>query len=160
MGATTMWERWDSIQPSGEFGPVDMNSFNHYAYGAVGDWMFGSLGGIQALEPGYKATRIAPLIGYGGLTSARATQRTAFGRLVSEWSKTAEGMTLKVEIPANTTARVVLPSSKGSTVLEGSGPAATATGVRFLQYENDASVYAVGSGVYVFRWKSPRLPNG
>jgi hypothetical protein len=160
MGATTMWERWNSIQPSGEFGPVDMNSFNHYAYGAVGDWMFGKLGGIQALEPGYKATRIAPLIGYGGLTSARATQRTAFGRLVCEWSKTAEGTTLKVEIPANTTARVVLPSSKGSTVLEGSGSAATATGVRFLQYENDASVYAVESGVYLFSWKPPLLSNG
>ena len=160
MGATTMWERWNSIQPSGEFGPVDMNSFNHYAYGAVGDWMFGNLGGIQALEPGYRATRIAPLIGYGGLTSARATQRTAFGRLVSEWSKTAEGTTLKVEIPANTTARVVLPSSKGATVLEGSGSAATATGVRFLQYENDASVYAVESGVYVFSWKPPLVSNG
>jgi alpha-L-rhamnosidase len=160
MGATTMWERWNSIQPSGEFGPVDMNSFNHYAYGAVGDWMFGNLGGIQALEPAYKAARIAPLIGYGGLTSASATQQTAFGKLATEWSTTAESMVLKVEIPANTTARVVLPSSKGSTALEGSDPAATATGVQFLQYENNASVYSVGSGVYVFSWKPPLLSNG
>lgn len=160
MGATTMWERWNSIQPSGQFGPVDMNSFNHYAYGAVGDWMFGNLGGIQALEPAYKSARIAPLIGYGGLTSARATQQTAFGQFVTEWNTTAEAMVLKVEIPANTTARVLLPSSKGSPVYEGTDPAATATGVQFLQYENNASVYAVESGVYVFSWKPVLLSNG
>ncbi|HEY8962770.1 MAG TPA: family 78 glycoside hydrolase catalytic domain [Luteolibacter sp.] len=155
MGATTMWERWNSIQPSGEFGPVDMNSFNHYAYGAVGDWMFGNLGGIQALAPGYQSARIAPLIGYGGLTFARATQRTAFGQIVTEWNA-AETMVLKVEIPANATAKVVLPRSKDSTVLEGTVPAVTATGVRFLQYENNASVYSVESGSYVFRWKPCR----
>jgi alpha-L-rhamnosidase len=160
MGATTMWERWNSIQPNGQFGPVDMNSFNHYAYGAVGDWMFGNLGGIQALEPGYKTARIAPLIGHGGLTSARGEQQTAFGKFVTEWNTTTETMVLKVEIPANTSARVVLPSSKGSTVFEGAGPAASATGVQFLQYENNASVYSVGSGVYVFSWKPVLLSNG
>lgn len=160
MGATTMWERWNSIQPSGEFGPVDMNSFNHYAYGAVGDWMFGNLGGIQALEPGYKTVRIAPLLGYGGLTSTRATQQTGVGRFVTEWNTTAETMVLKMEIPANTTARVVLPSSKGSMVYEGADPAATATGVQFLQYENNASVYSVESGVYVFSWRPVLLSNG
>lgn len=160
MGATTMWERWNSIQPSGEFGPVDMNSFNHYAYGAVGDWMFGNVGGIQAVDPGYKTTRIAPLIGYGGLTSAHATQQTAFGRVMSEWNATSESMVLKVEIPANTTARVVLPSSKGSPVYEGGDPVSTATSVQFLQYENDASVYSVESGVYVFSWKPILLSNG
>ena len=71
MGATTMWERWNTIRADGEFGPVDMNSFNHYAYGAVADWMFQHLGGLQIVEPGYKKSRIAPLTGFNDLHEAR-----------------------------------------------------------------------------------------
>jgi len=152
MGATTMWERWNSIQPNGEFGPVDMNSFNHYAYGAVGDWMYGNLGGIHAVEPGYKTSRIAPLIGYGGLTFARCLQETAYGRLATEWNVTPEGLVLSVEIPANTTAVVHLPMSDGVSVMEGSVPVANAEGVEFLRVENGTTVYAVGAGEYLFHW--------
>jgi len=152
MGATTMWERWNSIQPDGEFGPVDMNSFNHYAYGAVGDWMFGHLGGLQALEPGYRASRIAPLIGHGGLTRVRCAQETAYGRLASEWSIRHGGAALRVEVPVNTTAIVRLPGCDGVGVNEGDRPAADAPGVRFLRVDDGAAVYSVGSGVYEFSW--------
>lgn len=152
MGATTMWERWNSIQPNGTFGPVDMNSFNHYAYGAVGDWMFGKLGGIQMVEPGYKKSRVAPLIGFGGLSSAQCTQQTAFGRLSSQWQVSGTGNTLNVEVPANTTTIVHVPHGVGTTVYEGSVPAETAPGVQFLSIEGNIKIYSVGSGSYAFHW--------
>jgi alpha-L-rhamnosidase len=155
MGATTMWERWNSIQPNGDFGPVDMNSFNHYAYGAVGDWMFGKIGGLQAEESGYKKSRIAPLIGYGGLTQAHCTQDTAFGRLDSEWSVSGGNAILQVQIPVNTTATVHVPASNAAAVMEGSLPAGTAPGVQFLRMENGDAVYEVGSGSYVFTSAPP-----
>ena len=145
-----MWERWNSIQPDLTFGPVDMNSFNHYAYGAVGDWMFGNLGGIQAVEPGYKTSRIAPLVGYGGLTHASCSQETAFGRLATDWSVSGGTCVLTVEIPVNTTASVVVPAKTGTTVFEGAVPAETAPGVQYLGMTNAAAVSLVGSGHYGF----------
>jgi len=150
IGATTMWERWNSIQPTLEFGPVDMNSFNHYAYGAVGDWMFQKLGGIQALSPGYRRARIAPLVGHGGLTEARCEQLTPHGRLATEWSLVDGVATLRVEIPANTTAIVHVPSQSGTPVTEGGVAAESAPGVVHLGRENGAALYEVGAGRYVF----------
>lgn len=150
IGATTMWERWNSIGPDLNFGPVDMNSFNHYAYGAVGDWMFGNLGGIQALAPGYKQSRIAPLVDYGGLTNASCSQQTPFGRLATAWSVSNGTCVLTVEIPVNTTATVFVPRKSGTTVSEGAVPADSAPGVSYLGMTNGAAMYAVGSGAYVF----------
>jgi alpha-L-rhamnosidase len=155
MGATTMWERWNSIQPDGSFGPVDMNSFNHYAYGAVGDWMFGQLGGIQMVEPGYKTSRVAPLIGFGGLSSARCTQQTAFGRLASQWQVSETSNTLNVDVPVNTTTIVHVPQGVGTTVYEGTSPAETAPGVEFLGTDGDTKIYSIGSGSYAFHWIPP-----
>jgi len=150
IGATTMWERWNSIGPDLTFGPVDMNSFNHYAYGAVGEWMFGNLGGIQALQPGYKTSRIAPLVGYGGLTNASCFQQTPFGRLATAWNISSGTSVLTVEIPVNTTATVQVPAKSGTTVYEGAVAAETAPGVQYLGTTNGAAVFAVGSGTYVF----------
>lgn len=150
IGATTMWERWNSIQPDLTFGPVDMNSFNHYAYGAVGDWMFGNLGGIQIVEPGYKTSRIAPLVGYGGLTNASCFQQTPFGRLATAWSAANGICVLTVEVPVNTTATVYVPAKNDTTVYEGAVPAETAPGVQFLGMTNGTAVYEVGSGTYEF----------
>ncbi|MEO7099391.1 MAG: family 78 glycoside hydrolase catalytic domain [Luteolibacter sp.] len=154
MGATTMWERWNSIRADGEFGPVDMNSFNHYAYGAVGDWMFGKLGGIQALEPGYKKVRIAPLIGQGGLSLSNCSQETPYGRLASEWKVAGSQFFLKVEIPVNTTAIVSLPQSAGTAITENGTPAASAAGVKRIDEKDGATNYEVGSGTYVFGWRA------
>lgn len=152
IGATTMWERWNSIRANGEFGPVDMNSFNHYAYGAVGEWMFANLGGIQALEPGYKRSRIAPLIGAGGLTFSRCSQETAYGRIATEWNVSDSGWFLQVEIPVNTTAEVALPASAESVVHEGGALADDVPGLQLLRTEHGARVYVAGSGTYVFKW--------
>ncbi|MDF9811724.1 alpha-L-rhamnosidase [Streptomyces sp. SPB162] len=148
-GATTTWERWNSIMPDGSFGPVDMNSFNHYAYGAVGDWMFQNIGGLSAIESGYKRSRIAPVPG-GGLTEGSGRLKTVYGLLSSQWSTHNGTFDLKVTVPVNTVAEVHVPATSRWTVTESGRPADKAKGVRFLRMENGAAVFEVGSGTYSF----------
>jgi alpha-L-rhamnosidase len=150
MGATTMWERWNSIRADGNFGPVDMNSFNHYAYGAVGDWMFQHLGGLQALEPGYKKARIEPLVGPGGLKNARCSQKTPYGLLASEWKLADDKLTLAVTIPVNTSAEVVIPAESAEAVCEDSRSATAARGVKWAAFKDGKVILLVGSGRYEF----------
>ncbi|MHA5052185.1 family 78 glycoside hydrolase catalytic domain [Streptomyces sp. SD15] len=148
-GATTMWERWNSIMPDGSFGPVDMNSFNHYAYGAVGDWMFQNIGGLSAIDPGYKRSRIAPVPG-GDLTKGSGSLKTVYGCLSSKWSTHNGAFDLKVTVPVNTVAEVHVPTKNRWAVTEGGRPADAAKGVRFLRMEDGTAVFEVGSGSYSF----------
>lgn len=109
MGATTIWERWDSMLPDGTINPGQMTSFNHYALGAVVDWMHRTVGGIAPLEPGYAKVLVAPQPG-GGLTWARSSLRTRHGLVSVSWStEGADGFSLEVELPDGVTARVRLP---------------------------------------------------
>ena len=119
-GATTIWERWDGIKPNGTFQDAEMNSFNHYAYGAIGAWMYSVVAGIGIDEarPGYKHILIEPRPG-GGLTFARASVESLYGRVSSGWEIADGKMTLKIEIPPDTTATVKMPSGKTEEV--GSG---------------------------------------
>lgn len=112
MGATTIWERWDGIKPDGSFQTPDMNSYNHYAYGAIGDWMYRTIAGINsvAADPGYKTIVIAPKPG-GKLTKASAELETMYGTVKSAWVLENNILKLEVTIPANTKAKIVLPSS-------------------------------------------------
>ncbi|MEV4656867.1 family 78 glycoside hydrolase catalytic domain [Micromonospora sp. NPDC049301] len=151
-GATTIWERWNSIMPDGSFGDVSMNSFNHYAYGAVGDWMYRTVAGIQPDNgnPGYAHLTFAPQPG-GGLTSARASYRSAYGSIGSDWALDARGdMRLRLTLPANTTATVRLPAPGRNAVTEGGRPAEQADGVRFVRMDGAVAVYEIGSGSYSF----------
>lgn len=150
MGATTMWERWNSIRADGTFGPVDMNSFNHYAYGAVGDWMFQHLGGVQILEPGYKKFRVAPLVGSGAVNHAQCHLRTPFGLISSEWNLAETELKLVVTVPPNTTAEVVLPTRQIERVHESGKPVGSATGVTASAVRDAGLVLSVGSGRYEF----------
>jgi alpha-L-rhamnosidase len=151
MGATTMWERWNSIRADGEFGPVDMNSFNHYAYGAVGDWMFQHLGGLQLVEPGYKQARIAPLVGPGGLSHARGSLRTPYGLLACDWKWVDGELTLALTVPANTSAEVVIPARSEDAVRESGRPLAVAPGVKASAFKDGRLTVQLGSGCYTFR---------
>ncbi|MFE9204419.1 family 78 glycoside hydrolase catalytic domain [Micromonospora sp. NPDC007230] len=151
-GATTVWERWNSIMPDGSFGDVSMNSFNHYAYGAVGDWMYRTVAGIQpdAGNPGYTHLTFAPQPG-GGLTSARASYRSAQGVIGSDWNLDARGdLRLRVTVPANTTATVRIPAPGRHAVTEGGRPADQADSVRFVRMDGGTAVYEIGSGAYSF----------
>lgn len=110
-GATTIWERWDGYVKGRGFQDPGMNSFNHWALGAVGEWMFETVGGIQLLTPskGGATFLIAPVPG-GDLTTAKASLDSAYGRVFCEWKKAGEGYDYTILIPANTTAEVAIPS--------------------------------------------------
>ncbi|MFD7818353.1 family 78 glycoside hydrolase catalytic domain [Streptomyces sp. NPDC059785] len=111
MGATTVWERWDSMLPDGSVNPGEMTSFNHYALGAVADWMHRTVAGLAAAEPGYRRLLIRPRPG-GGLTWARAEHDTPYGRAGTGWR--LEGGTLHVDllVPPEVTALVELPGAE------------------------------------------------
>ncbi|MDQ4114490.1 MAG: glycoside hydrolase family 78 protein [Actinomycetota bacterium] len=149
-GATTIWERWNSKNPDGSFGPVDMNSFNHYAYGAVGEWMFQNLGGISATKPGYATSRIAPDTDNGRITSAAASVQTVHGKVASTWAVRGKTTHLTVEVPVNTTAEVVIPVPEGFTVRESGRPIDTAPGVSSSASDGSTHRVEVGSGLYRF----------
>src|SRR5690606_24917531 len=148
-GATTMWERWDAIREDGSFGDLGMNSFNHFAPGAVGDWMYRTIGGIQQLEPGYKKIRIAPVPG-GGMQYAKTGYDSVHGTIVSDWRLTDGVMALTVDVPANTTAVVEMPARNALAVLESGVTAATAEGVHSLTVADGTAQIEIGSGHYEF----------
>jgi alpha-L-rhamnosidase len=104
-GATTVWETWQAIQPSGK---VTTSSFNHYAYGCVGDWMYRNIAGIIPTAPGYKEFLIKPLVG-SGLTSAKGEFNAVYGKITSEWVQTSKGTNYKVSVPVGCKAKIVLP---------------------------------------------------
>lgn len=111
-GATTIWERWDGIKQDGTFQTTDMNSFNHYAYGAIGDWMYKNIVGINPVvdQPGYKYILISPKPG-GKLTSASGELETVYGTVKSSWTLADGTFKLDVIIPANAKATILLPKT-------------------------------------------------
>lgn len=107
-GGTTIWERWDSMLADGTVNPGEMTSFNHYALGAVADWMHRVVAGISPLEPGYRRILFRPQPG-GGLTSASARHETPYGMASVAWQNTDGGHSVSIEVPTGATARVELP---------------------------------------------------
>jgi alpha-L-rhamnosidase len=150
-GATTIWERWDGIKPGGSFQDPSMNSFNHYAYGAIGEWMYAVVAGLEIdeLAPGYKHILIQPRPG-GGLTHANASVQSMYGYVASGWEIADGKMTVRVEVPANTTATVRLPKAKLEEVSEEGKPLADRADILRARQSRDAVVLEVGSGKYVF----------
>ncbi|MBS1512321.1 MAG: family 78 glycoside hydrolase catalytic domain [Bacteroidetes bacterium] len=151
MGATTIWERWDGIKPDGSFEVPSMNSFNHYSYGAIGDWMYRVMAGLDTYDdgPGYKHIKIQPHIG-GGFTKASATLQTYYGAVTSSWLITDGKLAMDVTIPANATATIFIPSAAASAITE-SGTALTASkDCKVMGTENGYVIVEVGSGTYHF----------
>lgn len=114
-GATTMWERWNSYTRDKGFGDVAMNSFNHYAYGAIGQWMYERVAGLapDSTHPGYKHFFVRPLI-RGPLNSACAELETPYGKASSSWAKQNGKLVMKVVVPPNTTATIEFPGDRKS----------------------------------------------
>ncbi len=150
-GATTIWERWDGIKPDDTFQSPSMNSFNHYAYGAIGEWMYSVVAGIRLDEkrPGYKHTFIRPEPG-GGLTYAKASVQSMYGKVASAWEISGNKMSLRVEVPPNTTATVQLPDTKLSDVSEGGKSLEGRTDVMDLRQDSNNVSMEVGAGTYTF----------
>lgn len=149
-GATTIWERWDSYSDSSGFHKDSTNSLNHYAYGAVGEWMYSTIVGIESDGPGYKHINICPTPG-GGLTHAAASYHSVRGLIESSWSIDGDTLSLFVTIPPNTDATVYIPSLNEAVVSESKLPIETAQGVEFIKHESGKTIVRVGSGKYHFR---------
>ena len=151
-GATTIWERWDGIKPDGSFQDEGMNSFNHYAYGAIGEWMYRVMAGLEIDEtaPGYKHFFVQPRPG-GSITSASASHETPYGRASSAWTRDGGRFELTVDVPPNTTATVRLPGATLGNVTEDGKPVAGVQGVTGSKQDGADVVIDVGSGHYVFR---------
>ncbi|MBX2898677.1 MAG: family 78 glycoside hydrolase catalytic domain [Cyclobacteriaceae bacterium] len=154
MGATTIWERWDGIKPDGTFQTPGMNSFNHYAYGAIGDWMYRVVTGIDTEEntPGYKRIVIKPHLD-NRLTQAASEYNTGYGLVKSAWKTTDTALTLEVEIPANTQATVYIPASNRTAVTESGKPLASVKDISIKSEEGGYVKVTVGSGKYLFSAK-------
>jgi alpha-L-rhamnosidase len=151
-GATTIWERWDGLKPDGSFQNAGMNSFNHYAYGAIGEWLYRFVAGIEIDEkqPGYKHIIIQPHPG-GGLTFAKAEHQSMYGKVSSSWQVNDGIMTLNIEIPANTTASINLPNTALDTVTESGKNLLDAKNIISYIQNNKNVLIRVGSGAYEFK---------
>ncbi|WP_443049709.1 family 78 glycoside hydrolase catalytic domain [Streptomyces sp. NBC_00287] len=152
-GATTVWERWNSYSQDDGFGPVSMNSFNHYAYGAIMEWMYAYMAGIarDPESPGFKRFLLQPHIDpTGGITQVSASYESPYGLIKSEWKLEDSGRDLvyDVVVPANSEAVLRLPAASADSVREGRTPLARAEGVRFIDYTDGEYVCRLASGRY------------
>jgi len=159
-GATTIWERWNGYTKdkgfSGEQNAA-MNSFSHYSFGAVCEWMFTTLAGINTDGPGYKHIVIRPMppspgtnTDYQPIDWVRAHYDSIRGRIATSWKRTTDRFDFEITIPANTTATVYLPANDAEHITEGAGKLAESPGVKFLRMEHDRAVLTVQSGSYHF----------
>ena len=158
-GATTIWERWDSYTKEDGFGKHNaaMNSFSHYAFGAVFEWVFSHLGGIDTDGPGYKKLRIRPSPPSPGSNPRQEPihwLKTSYdsirGRITVAWRRQGNRFSLDATIPANTTATVVLPADSSTQISESDRGLEEADGVSFLHVKEGRTHLAVESGSYHF----------
>ncbi|MBI3867331.1 MAG: family 78 glycoside hydrolase catalytic domain [Verrucomicrobia bacterium] len=161
-GATTVWERWDSYTQQDGFGRHNaaMNSFSHYSFGAVCEWAFRNLAGIDTSGPGYKRITIRPGPPSAGSAGGAGQTRpidwvncdytSARGLISSRWKVEGGRFHLRVEVPPNTRAVVHMPASDPARVTEGGHALSPASGVQFLRMEGDRALLEIGGGRYEF----------
>jgi alpha-L-rhamnosidase len=147
-GATTMWERWDGWHPQRGFQDPGMNSFNHYAFGSVGQWLYMTCGGIDANGPGFRQIIIRPTPSKD-LTYATARYDSIRGPIESRWERKDGKLTLTCEIPPNTTATVYVPAFDPVKVMAGDVPLKQ-SGLKVIGPRDGATAVGVGSGKYTF----------
>jgi alpha-L-rhamnosidase len=147
-GATTIWERWDGWTPEKGFQDPVMNSFNHYSLGSCGEWMFDTVAGIGADQPGFSHIVIHPRPG-GTLTPAEGSFDSIHGKISSRWNLQGDKFSLQVTIPINTTATVYLPAASVDAVTESGRALTEAPGVGSVKMEQGV-VVEIGSGTYHF----------
>lgn len=148
-GATTIWERWDGQRPDGTFQDAGMNSFNHYAYGAIGDWMYRVSAGLDSRDPGYKHLLLKPhpthLLEY-----SKASFDTPYGIAASGWERKDGKIIVNVTVPINAGATVVLQTDKDSSITENGIPISQNKNISDIRIENGKTSFEIGSGNYTF----------
>lgn len=150
-GATTIWERWNGwTHEEGFFNP-HMNSFNHYSLGSVGEWLFRHVAGIELdpETPGFQKFVLRPFLGEG-LDFARGSYRTMHGEIVSDWKRLGSKLAWDIRVPANTTAKVFVPSASNSPVTEACQPVEQSAGMRVVGRDGSFLVCEATSGDYSF----------
>ena len=148
-GATTMWERWNSYTKKDGFNKGGMNSFNHYAYGAIGQFMYERIAGIKPVKPGYKEILISPVPG-GPLTSARASYKSPYGEISSAWKVENGVFELKATVPPNTTAKIVIPADTDEDLLLDGQTFSGNNNVKLLKKGENAFELKVQPGTWTF----------
>ena len=141
-GATTVWETWTAVRPDGAVEPM---SFNHYAFGCVGDWIYREIAGLNASMPGYKRIRFTPGVD-SGLDWAEASHKTPYGETSIRWEKAENGWKMRVVVPANTEADIFFPSEDYT---RGGKRVTAEDGVLAI----GMSAISVGSGEYEFEFR-------
>jgi alpha-L-rhamnosidase len=151
-GATTIWERLNGYTVENGFGGNNsMNSFNHYSFGAVGQWMMAYSLGIQREEPGFKKFILQPEPDpTGQMTWAKGHYDSMYGRINSAWKVESGVLTYEATVPANTTATLYLPAASEKGITESGKPVKKSRGISFVKYENGKAVFELGPGSYVF----------
>ena len=149
MGATTIWERWDGQKPDSTFQDPGMNSFNHYAYGAIGDWMYRVSAGIEAGSPGFKDIIIQPHV-TDKLNYVKASFESQYGTIASGWERKNEKIIVNVTIPANTSATILMPSDDPAKITETGTPIEGNKKFRSVEKKAHEVAIKAGSGVYQF----------
>jgi alpha-L-rhamnosidase len=158
-GATTIWERWNSYTKDQGFGPVGMNSFNHYAYGACSEWMFRSMLGIDTDGAGFKKITMKPQLDRS-ITWAKGHHDSIYGRIGSDWKIKDGVFEWNITIPANTTATVYLPVKAAADVTVNGQKLSKADHATFLRMEDGRALIDVGSGKYEFNAKMKAADEG
>jgi alpha-L-rhamnosidase len=155
-GATTIWERWDGWTKENGFQDKGMNSFNHYAYGAIGSWLYAVVAGVDLdpETPGFKRIRLAPQPG-GELTAARGTLQSPHGEILSTWKSHAGRFEWEVIVPANTTASARFPVPGKAKITDGKTSLARTAGVSAVKSTTSAVTCELAAGHYKFTaaWK-------
>ncbi|MGX1365598.1 alpha-L-rhamnosidase [Streptomyces canus] len=150
-GATTIWERWNSYAREDGFGPVEMNSFNHYAYGAIMEWMYESMAGIATdpANPGFKHFFLRPRLDpTGRITRVTGSHRSPYGEILSAWTVRDSAFTHRVAVPANSTATLRVPTADPDSVREDGTPLSQVREVAYLGFEDGIASYELPSGHY------------
>ncbi|NIJ54959.1 alpha-L-rhamnosidase [Dyadobacter arcticus] len=156
-GSTTIWERWDSFTKEDGFKyNAAMNSFSHYAFGAVCEWMFGNAAGIQAITPGFAEFRIRPEIAPKGMSKEgigklKASLHTVNGQIVSEWSTNESKLTFKVTVPINTLAHIYVPADSVAKIQLGNKNLSASKELKVTGSEQGYVIVKAGSGTYDFK---------
>lgn len=142
MGATTTWERWNSVRPDGSFGPVEMNSLNHYAFGSIVEWLYTYVCGLSPTReaPGFRVSRIRPMP-HCSMSHAGAEIRTPYGLLACSWKLDQGEITVSVTIPFGAEAEIVLPDADDTEITENDVPVTYRDSLRR------------GSGSYLYRYR-------
>ena len=151
LGATTMWERWDGWTPEKGFQDPGMNSFNHYAFGSVGEWMYRTMCGIDSDGPGYKKITLRPTPPPdGSVTFAKSRYTSPHGEITSEWRLDGDRLTTKFIIPPNVTATAYIPTKDATAITESNKPIRQSEGAKFLWTEGGFAGFRLESGTYEF----------